>query len=179
MLTPYERRLVYEWDCLQQLMVEMPDKLCEARRIDDHTFLLSVAQMPALSMQPDEDWQPNIRDSHQITLSCPRYYPAVPSEIFLSEPAFHPNVDAVNGFVCLWDKHRVANTVRQALAKLASVLAWRLMNADAPHLMQPSALSWYRSSPEAQAKLPLNKHPWVVTSFTAEDDQRTRRRRLS
>jgi ubiquitin-protein ligase len=179
MRTSYERRLTYEWDCLQQLMTEAPDKLCQARRIDDHAFLLSVAMMPALSAQPGQDWQPNIKDNHQITLSFPRYYPAVPSEIFLSEPVFHPNVDAVNGFVCLWDKHRVANTARHALAKLASVLAWRLLNADAPHLMQPSALDWYHNSPDAKASLPLNQHPWILTSLMGEDDQRPRRWRLS
>jgi ubiquitin-protein ligase len=160
-------------------MAEAPDRLHDIKRIHDRSFLLSVSKMPALAAQPDESWQASIEDTHEVTLSFPRYYPAAPSEVFLSKPVFHPNIDPVNGFVCLWDKHRVATTAREALAKLASVLAWRLMNADAPHLMQPDALAWYNSSPAVQTKLPLCQTPWISTQLPLESSQRPLRRRLS
>jgi ubiquitin-protein ligase len=179
MLTSHQRRLGYEQDCLQQFMLESPNKLLGIQRIDDSKLLLSIAKMPALSSNPGEDWQANIAENHLVTLSFPRYYPAVPSEVFLAKPIFHPNVDPVNGFVCLWEKHRVANTVRNTLAKLAAVLAWRLMNTAAPHLMQLDALTWYQSSNEIQAKLPLSKYPWIATEMPEEMNQRPRRRRLS
>lgn len=178
-LTSYQRRLDYERDCLQQLMLEAPEKLHEIRRIDDGKFLLSIADMPALSAQPAEEWQANIVKSHRVIISFPRYYPSVPSEVFLASPVFHPNIDPINGFVCLWEKHRVANTVRNSLAKLAAVLAWRLVNTAAPHVMQPDALAWYQNSDEIQNKLPLSKCPWIETQTSEEINRQPLRRRLS
>jgi ubiquitin-protein ligase len=179
MLTSHQRRLSFEQGCLQILMAEYPDKVHEISCIDDRKFLVSVSGMHALSGKPGEDWQTYVVESHVITISFPRYYPAVPSEVFLEKPIFHPNVDPVNGFVCLWDNHRVTNTVRTALAKLASVLAWRLVNTTVPHIMQPDALAWYQSSDKVRASLPLTKSPWIATHVPEEIPQRPLRRRLS
>lgn len=179
MLTLHQRRLDYELDSLRLLKAKAPDKILEIRHIDDRKLLLSVTDMQAFAAKPGEDWRANIVENHLVTISFPRYYPAVPSEVFLEKPVFHPNVDPASGFVCLWDKHHVANTASIALAKLASVLAWRLMNATTPHVMQPEALAWYQSSDEARAALPLTKSPWITTQVPEETLQRPLRRRLS
>lgn len=178
MLTSHQRRLDYEQNCLQLLMAENPEKFQEIKRIDDRSWLLHLNKIPALSHNPGENWQATITESHLVTLFFPRYYPAVSSEVFLTKPVFHPNVDPVNGFVCLWEKHRVANTALSALAKLASVLAWRLVNTATPHIMQPDALAWYQSSDEIRVRLPLSKDPWI-THMPEDTHQRPLRRRLS
>jgi ubiquitin-protein ligase len=174
-----ERRLAHEWDLIQKLMAEYPDKISGLQHIDDEAFLISVNDMPALYKQPGDDWRDAITDKHSVTVAFPRYFPSLPCEIFLSRPVFHPNVDPVNGFVCLWNRHRVANTVMDALARLAAVLAWRLYNPDAPHLMQPDALTWYDSSTEARSRLPLTHDPWIIADQTWERTEHHRRRRLS
>lgn len=179
MSIPRERRLDHEWECLSGLAVMLPDRLLSLQRVHEDTFLIFTGKMPALDAQPGDDWKAVLREEHRITFTFPRYYPAMPSEAFLDRPVFHPNVDPENGFVCLWSKHRIADTAADALVRLAAVLAWRLFNAEAPHIMQPQALSWYNSSAEVRARLPLAGGPWAKLDAFAEASPHFRRRRLS
>lgn len=179
MLTLRERRLAHEWEVLQQLKANSPEKLLLMERKGDEAFLLTVADMPALSAKPGKDLLTVVTDLHSIMISFPRYYPSMPCEVYLSRPVFHPNIDPVNGFVCLWNKHRVAYTSIQALMQLSAILAWRLFNPDAPHLMQPDALDWHNTASEAKTYLPLANGPWLENALFPEHHQQSRRRRLS
>jgi ubiquitin-protein ligase len=179
MLTLRDRRLGHEWEVLWQLRANWPEKLLTLERKGDEAFLLTVADMPALSARPEKDLFAVVTDLHSITISFPRYYPSMPCEIYLSRPVFHPNIDPVTGFVCLWSRHRVTNTSIQALIQLRAILAWRLFNPDAPHLMQPDALDWHNNSLEARTYLPLANGPWLETALVPEHYQQSRRRRLS
>lgn len=78
---------------------------------------------------------------HDLRIDFPVHFPAVPMEMFLARPVVHPNVHPETGFVCLWNRHRVSNTVEHAMHKLVAMLAGQLHNAEPQHVMQPDALS--------------------------------------
>jgi len=178
MPTLRQRRVTHEWEALQQLQAESPDKLLTLEQGGDEAFLITVAKMPALICQPSEHENDAICDQHSLKIVFPRYYPSMPCEVFLSRSVFHPNVDPVNGFVCLWNQYLAAYTSLHALAQLAAVLSWRLVNPNAVHLMQPDALDWYKSESRI-AKLPLADGPWLRVEKPYTDGQSPRRRRLS
>ena len=133
--SPFERRLRAEWRLLRSLAALNPGRLT-GLRADDTTFYVTLEGTPALPLA-DGPALPQ----HALRVAFPRYFPAVPMELFLSAPVRHPNIHPENGFVCLWDGHRVDNTVEHALHKTAAMLGWRLMNLDARHVMQPAAVS--------------------------------------
>lgn len=76
-------------------------------------------------------------DEVLVRLEFPEYYPSVPLEAYLEEPARHPNVHPENGFVCLWSTRHAGTSAVEALRQLQRVLAWELVNWSADHLMQP------------------------------------------
>ena len=78
---------------------------------------------------------------HDLRIDFPVHFPAVPMELFLSRPVIHPNIHPETGFVCLWNQHRVSNTVEHAMHKLVAMLAGQLQNAEPQHVMQPAALT--------------------------------------
>ena len=93
-------------------------------------------------------------------------------EMYLSVPVLHPNVHPETGFVCLWDRHRVSNTVEIAMHKLVAMLAGTLWNADALHVMQPGAVPCAVGEPMPLQGVAYDAFP-AETSTPA-----TRRRRL-
>lgn len=173
-----DNRIANEWQLLIQFAALNPDRIQEIQKKEDGGFTFLLKEVPSLSQKPERNKQLPLQTEHRVAVEFPRYYPSVPCEVFLSVPVFHPNIDPINGFVCLWNQHRVANNIEVAIVKLAAVLAWELMNADAPHIMQPEALEWYRASTEERSPLPLQVTPWNrITAFSIVTPPR--RRRLS
>lgn len=83
-------------------------------------------------------------DRHEVTLSMPDFFPAVPMQVFLSLPVLHPNVHPTTGFVCVWDRFEAGDSTVETLCQLQRVLSWELFNRDPDHLMQPDALEQYQ-----------------------------------
>lgn len=171
-----ENRIAGEWQLLQELAILNPDRIQELEQQERGSIQLTLFRSPALKEKPEAGQLPTIVDLHRIKIEFPRYYPSVPCEVFLSRPVFHPNIDPANGFVCLWDQHRVANTVETAIVKLTAVLAWELLNGDAPHIMQPTALDWYRLFPQEERPVPLASPIWKRTVPPAPKDVQQRKR---
>lgn len=69
----------------------------------------------------------------------PEYYPSVPVEAYLTRPVLHPNVHPETGFICLWDMRQEGTSLVSAVVQVQKVVAWRLYNYEADHLMQPEA----------------------------------------
>lgn len=173
-----DNRIANEWELLNQFARLNPGRVQETEQKEDGGFAFLIKETPALLRSPNGEKLLSIQTEHKVTVGFPRYYPSVPCEVFLSVPVFHPNIDPINGFVCLWNEHRVANNIEIAIVKLAAVLSWELMNAEAPHIMQPQALEWYLATPGEQRMLPLKVTPWNrVTNLSLVSPPR--RRRLS
>ncbi len=90
---------------------------------------------------------------HDLHIDFPVHFPAVPMEMFLARATVHPNIHPETGFVCLWDRHRVSNTVEHALHKLVAMLAGQLQNTEPRHVMQPEALAAPRTAASAMPLL--------------------------
>ena len=149
MTSVYQRRLRAEWDLLNRLALLNPKRLT-GLEADDVTFRATLG-VPRLSSGfsvavPRWEKESLERPAHAFRVSYPVHFPAVPMELFLETPVFHPNIHPETGFVCLWERHRVSNTVEHAVHKLLAMLEGRLYNADAVHVMQPDALIALRSS---------------------------------
>ena len=129
--SPLERRLRNEWRLLQHLQALNPERLADIHA-EDCTFYVTLLETPALALPDGVD----VLRQHRLRIDFPRYFPAVPMEAFLSVPVKHPNIHPESGFVCLWDTHRVSNTVEHALLKVEAMLGWRLLNLEARHRMQ-------------------------------------------
>ncbi len=195
---PLERRLRAEWEILGQLAARNPGRL-SALAMDDTVFRLTLHATPALSLNGTvqdawsepmaESWPPGCSLSchlvreHQIRLEFPLFFPAVPLELYLETPVRHPNIHPGTGFVCLWDRHRVSNTVEHALHKTVAILGWRLYNADPVHVMQPYALHCARADGERirerLAAPALHGSLPQPASLPPADREPDRRRRLS
>ena len=138
--TVLERRLRAEWGLLGRLAELNPGRLGEVRA-EDLTVRLTLRGTPGLVLSRGEkDAMPLIVHEHALRIDFPEYFPAAPMEVYLGRPAAHPNVHPDTGFVCVWDKHRVSNTVEHAVHKTVAILGWRLRNAEAIHVMQPKML---------------------------------------
>ncbi len=137
---PMERRLAAEWDLLQQLAAGNPRRLAHLSG-EDLCFRLRLLETPGLvSAQHAASGSERILTEHDMRIVFPRFFPAVPLELYLDRPVHHPNIHPETGFACLWDRHRVSHTVEHAVHKLAAMLGWRLWNREAVHVMQPDAL---------------------------------------
>lgn len=173
-----ERRILHEWGLLEQLARANPERL-DALRHGGEDFHLTLRATPTLVCQPDlgEDWTTSLRTVHSVRISFPRYFPSMPSEVYVADGVFHPNAHPDTGFVCIWARHLARYTVEHTLAQLCRVLTGHLFNADERHVMQPDALTWYLG-PAARARLPLSSAPLTV-SVIEGPDERVLRRRLS
>ena len=172
--SPTERRLRREWDLLKGLVRLNPDRLSHPAA-HDSTFHIALAGTPALPLGSSS---PGLITEHRLRLHYPRFFPAVPLELYLERPVRHPNIHPISGFVCLWQTHRVDYTAEHALHRTVAILGWRLQNLDARHIMQPDTLSANQAEIERKLEAPplagLN-HP--ASHFQAVPAPR--RRRLS
>jgi hypothetical protein len=154
MSTVHQRRVEREWQFLEQLVEANPDILrLGERRIGPAggVFALTLRQTQALV---EENGGLLVRDHHCVTLHLPRFFPSVPVEASLNPPVFHPNVNPVTGFVCLWSRFSSGDTVVEAIAQLQRVVTWQLVNEETDHLMQPAAMAWLKN-PARSRVLPL------------------------
>ncbi len=153
------RRLTAEWHLLERLAERNPGRLTSLAA-SDLAFHLTLRGTPAFRLPTAAgESAAEILFDHRICIDFPYFFPAAPMELSLRTPVAHPNVHPETGFVCLWDTHRVSNTVEHALHKTVAILGWRLFNAEAVHVMQPDALQRLRGLaprvPEALAAPPL------------------------
>ncbi|GAA3753725.1 ubiquitin-conjugating enzyme E2 variant [Terriglobus aquaticus] len=132
-----ERRLAAEWSLLQQLSAANPGRITQLRREED-VFYLTLHGPAAVSIPGGQHG--TALSVHDLRIEFPVHFPAVPMEMYLSVPVVHPNVHPETGFVCLWDRHRVSNTVEIAMHKVVAMLAGTLWNPQALHVMQPAAV---------------------------------------
>lgn len=179
MLMMRTRRIENERLLLEELQQRNSTRMLHSR--DGEAFMIEIDGFPALRCAPDGDEITSqiISDSHALRVVFPRYYPAMPVEVYLDAPVFHPNVNPENGFICLWARHRVQITLEQTLAQLQRVLAWALLNTSTEHLMQPDALRWHEQL-GAQKHLPLRFVPLTPVYAQAWDyGVKPLRRRLS
>lgn len=180
-----ELRIENEWRLLEQAAVAMPERLGLLRRERDaaggESFSMRVTGMPALSEQPaGAGWMTATRYTHTLRIGFPRFFPAMPIEVFVLPPVFHPNAHPETGFLCIWSTHRAAHTVLGALARTAAVLRWALVNRETDHVMQPEALRWWIGlNPEQAACLPLPADPLPLATDSLPEAPAAWRKRLS
>jgi len=154
----YQRRVEQEWHLLRSLVDANPGLLeIRGRRNSqgDEVFDFNLHQTQALI---EAAGGLTVRDSHQVSVHFPSFFPSVPLEASLVEPVFHPNIHPENGFVCLWGGFSSADTIVEALCQLQRILTWQLVNEQPDHLMQPAALAWLKDH-NRQVSLPLIGQP--------------------
>lgn len=167
-----ERRLANEWSLLQELADRNPGRMT-GLRMDSSALSLQLHGPAASAIRMDGHLC--LRTSHAIRIDFPVHFPAVPMEMFLAVPVFHPNIHPETGFVCLWDRHRVSNTVEHAMHTLVAMLAGELQNTTPLHVMQPLAIEHpMRSAPMPLLGVPYDPGPAPITVAAAVG----RRRRL-
>ena len=142
-----QRRLSAEWNLLSRLAVLNPGRLT-GLVASDAEFCGTLVE-PAARLVASGAWEKN----HSFRLLYPVHFPAAPMELYLQQPVRHPNVHPETGFVCLWDRHRVSHTAEHAMHRLAAMLAGKLYNREAVHVMQPDALRYETCQSEAEAYL--------------------------
>ncbi len=172
--TPTERRLRREWDLLNVLVQLNPARLSGPTAFDS-TFQVLLSGTPAL---PLSEGSPALLTEHRLRLHYPRFFPAVPLELYLDRPVLHPNIHPVSGFVCLWRVHRVEYGVEHALHRTVAILGWQLQNLDPRHVMQPESLRLN----QAETATRLSASPLAGIDHSAsrfEVFPAERRRRLS
>ncbi len=174
-MTPaFVRRLHAEWELLNDLAALNPERLT-GLQADDTTFH-AVLSLPENAPGTVLSWEnkPPERRAHSFSVQYPVHFPAVPMELFLQTPVRHPNVHPGTGFVCLWDRHRVSNTVEHAVHKLAAMLDGALYNAKAVHVMQPEALLELQGSVGSAVPRPLRGICHQGHHLTAPPERRRR-----
>jgi hypothetical protein len=171
------QRIENEWTLLQRMAEANPASLVLKDRGADE-FLLELRGTPAPVSNCDP---PGFCRDHTLRFSFARFFPTMPIEAYLIHPVFHPNIHPVSGFVCLWGRSSVADTVIEALCQLQSVMTYAVFNDSSEHVMQPEALAWARD-PARGVSLPLICTPLSKPSkWNSERDFRSApaRRRLS
>lgn len=148
------QRIENEWSFLQRMAAANPGILTIKDRIpDEFRVTLRETNAPIRNNGNIE-----IVNEHQLRLSFARFFPAIPMEIYRNRPVFHPNVHPSTGFVCLWNKSSISDTVVEALIRLQRVLTCSLFTDSPDHVMQPAALRWM-SAPNRDLELPLHCIP--------------------
>ena len=164
----YTRRFRSEVELLHALAVRNPGRILDVAA-EGGTIALVLHGPSSMAAGTT---LPCLIARHDLHIDFPVHFPAVPMEMFLARPAVHPNIHPETGFVCLWDRHRVSNTVEHALHKLVAMLAGQLQNTEPRHVMQPSAL--HSALPHVEA-MPLQG---VQYDSAAEPVTAAYRRRL-
>lgn len=126
------RRMDAEWELLENLAAANQYVLVRIERCEDE-FRVELGESPAWMGVADTQW---IARNHAVRYVFPRYYPTLLLEGYIAQPVVHPNVDPVNGFVCLWKNYRTAQTIVDAVVITRSVLSWSAVNDAPEHRMQ-------------------------------------------
>jgi ubiquitin-protein ligase len=177
------RRLSQEWKLLAEIQRINPEVVeIRGRRAQADCDLFAITLHHTTGILAWSAGHAQLAGSHAAVFRFPRFFPSVPIEASLSKPLFHPNIDPQNGFVCLWTRFSSGDTVMEAVRRLQQIIAWKLVNLEAPHVMQPEAARWYRES-APPAMLPLAFTPLVEShrfrlekSFSARGPDGFRRR---
>jgi ubiquitin-protein ligase len=145
-----QQRIENEWSFLQRLAQVNPRVLLVTTRTPDE-FLLHLRETGSPLKTADTI---QVVQEHEVRLCFTRFFPTVPMEAYLSRPVFHPNVHPNTGFVCLWQKALMADTVVEALIQLQRVLSYSGFTEATDHVMQPDALEWAQN-PARGLEFPL------------------------
>jgi len=165
-----QQRIENEWKLLERMAGANPRLLAihEPRPSD---FLLTLHETPAVARIDD---QIQTFSDHEIRLSFARFFPAMPIEAYVTRAVFHPNVHPDTGFLCLWGRFSLRDTVVEALCQLQRVLTYSLLSESADHVMQPQALKWAEQQ-LAAGKLPLKYTP-LAKPIGWQDEREYRKR---
>jgi ubiquitin-protein ligase len=145
-----EQRIENEWALLERMAEANPSLLViQERRPSDFVLLLRETTAVARAHGEIQRWS-----EHEVKLSFARFFPTMPIEAYLTRPVFHPNVHPDTGFVCLWGRFSLRDTVVEALCQLQRVVTYSLFSESADHIMQPEALKWTEKE-HAAGKLPF------------------------
>jgi hypothetical protein len=153
------RRLDKEWLAVLQLAENNPGGLIPLGRSSRgvlEIFSLQLRDTDGLLMRIHEGAR-RVVSTHSFELRFPRFYPAVPLEAYLSEPLLHPNVDPGTGFLCLWERTSPGDTAIEAIRRVQAMIAWKMYNLEAIHIVQPAAAEWVLQQPGIA--LPLRHTP--------------------
>jgi hypothetical protein len=126
------RRMDVEWSLLEKLAETNPCVLGQIERTEKE-FFLQLRETPAWTGAEGLHW---IVREHAMRYVFPRYYPALPIEGYVALPVIHPNVDPVNGLVCLWRSFSATQTIVDAVVITRAVLSWSAVNSELEHCMQ-------------------------------------------
>lgn len=137
------RRLASEWEDLRDLASCNTDVIRVAGPVrDGESSVLTVTLCQTAGLVEGNDGELQRIEEHVADFHFPRFFPAVPIEAYLRRPVFHPNVDPVDGFVCLWNRFSPGDTIVHAIMQLQQIVTWRMWNGSADHTMQPRAAAW-------------------------------------
>lgn len=148
------QRIENEWSFLQRIAHANPHTVLIGARANDE-FLVTLLQTSGPVKRGNSI---EIREEHQLRLCFARFFPTIPMEAYLSQPVFHPNVHPTTGFVCLWHKAVIADTVVEALIQLQRILSYSACTESPDHIMQPEALTWAQH-PTRGVEFPLKYTP--------------------
>lgn len=155
--TTRTRRLDNEWQAICRLAALNPNILIPLKRKSgsiQEIFSLRLRETNGLQILPGAD---DTVSTHCVDLRFPRFYPAVPLEAYLQQPVFHPNIDPVTGFLCLWDRTSPGDTATDAIRRVQAMIVWKMFNLEAIHTMQPDAAIWFLR--QTARGLPLRHTP--------------------
>jgi hypothetical protein len=144
------QRIENEWTILGQMAAANSPRLEVKIRCQDE-FLLVLHETPAPIVQ---DGEIKLASEHELRISFARFFPAVPLEVYLTRPVFHPNVHPVTGFVCLWGSFSQTDTVVEGFCRLQPILTYSVFSDSLDDVMQPEALAWATNT-ERGVALPL------------------------
>jgi ubiquitin-protein ligase len=145
----HQRRVANELELLERLAALNPDKVRLTDRAihpDSSRVGFELLASPALVSAGALA----IETTHAVEMRFTRFFPAVPIEVYLHRPVFHPNVDPGSGFVCLWHQFSPDDTCVDAIDRLRQVLAWELVNPSPQQVIQPEAFAWWNESEQSQ-----------------------------
>lgn len=135
-MTLRDRRIENEWLSLCALAQDNPSIIVSTHRALSE-FTVSLQNSPAWVAGAEG---PVLKTDHCVRYRFPAYYPHLPVEAWFAVPVFHPNVDPLNGFACLWRDHYPTRTVIDAIVITRALIAHQTRNSHPLHIMQPDAL---------------------------------------
>jgi ubiquitin-protein ligase len=176
-----------EWLLLQE-MVQLNESRIKDVSASDATFYLSLRHTPAPALCAFDGGYIASFDTvteHRMRVEYPAFFPSLPMEVYLEAPVAHPNIHPESGFICLWHKHLVSNSIEHVLHKTAAMLGWALRSDESMHVMQPKAFACARlhgrevETALKTAALAGVRHTPEVHSEDSSSNDAPPRRRLS